>query len=61
LAKLLPKQIISALETHLKKAVSERLENDDPSSDEESEVPMKDPAPDNANHPALTRQKKKKK
>lgn len=60
----LPKQIISALETQLKKAVSERLESgtlDDSSSDDESVVPMKDPAPDNANHPALTRQKKKKK
>jgi hypothetical protein len=60
----LPKQIISALETQLKKAVNERLESgtlDDSSSDNESVVPVKDPAPDNANHPVLTRQKKKKK
>ena len=52
---------ISALESQLK-AVSERLDGnagDDQSSDDESEVPMKDPAPDNATHPALTRQRKK--
>jgi hypothetical protein len=49
------------LESKLK-AVSEKLDGTnvgDQSSDDESEVPMKEPAPDNATHPALTRQKKK--
>lgn len=52
---------ISALESQLK-AVTYRLDGNavgDQSSDDESEVLVKDPAPDNALHPALTRQKKK--
>ena len=55
----IPKQI-SALEAQLK-VVNDKLGvSDDSSSDEEEEVPMKGPtAGDNANHPALTRQKKK--
>jgi hypothetical protein len=50
------------LETQLKKAISKWLESgthDDSSTDDESVDPMKVPAPENANHLALTRQKKK--